>query len=414
MARSISPGRVAHWPWFRVRSSSGPDRRARPTTLSPGMDIPLPPPAARVTLVSGYGPAAWVTPAARRVAAKLRRADPGRVDGHRQVRAVLRGHRVVEQLVGAGQQRHADQGGRGGRGQHHEHHHGRHQAAGDPAGGRPEHRGAVHERAPAAAGGEVTASLVIRPFDQPDHPARVARGQLRAVRDQDQRLPAAVQLEQQPADGLAGGAVQRPGRLVGQQHGRRVDQRPGDGHPLPLPAGQPPGIGVPVLRDAQLVQQPGHRGPGLAARRAGQLGGQQHVVRHGQVVQQVEELEDHPDPAAAEPGQAGFAQRVHPLAGHGDRAAGRLVQPGDQVQQRGLAAARRAHHGDRLAVPDVQAQLGQGRLAARVTLGHLADRDQGIHHSHETQPDPRAAGARWGGLHIHGRPRPTSSGSKGA
>ena len=35
------------------------------------MDSPAPPDAgaARVTLASGYGPAAWVTPAARRVAA---------------------------------------------------------------------------------------------------------------------------------------------------------------------------------------------------------------------------------------------------------------------------------------------------------------------------------------------------------
>ena len=60
---------MAHWPWFRVRSSSGPDRRARPTTVSPGLDSPPPPLAASVTLVSGYGPAARVTPAARRVAA---------------------------------------------------------------------------------------------------------------------------------------------------------------------------------------------------------------------------------------------------------------------------------------------------------------------------------------------------------
>ena len=59
------------------------------------------------------------------------------------------------------------------------------------------------------------------------------------MRDDDEdRLLLAVQVEQQLADGLGGVAVEVAGRLVGQQQDRLVDQRPGDGHALPLAAGQ--------------------------------------------------------------------------------------------------------------------------------------------------------------------------------
>jgi len=69
----------------------------------------------------------------------------------------------------------------------------------------------------------------------------------------------------------------------------------------------------------------------------------------------VEELENRPDLAAAEPGHAGFAERVDPLSGHRDRAAGGPVQAGDQVQQGRLPAAGRAHDRHRLARADRRA-----------------------------------------------------------
>jgi hypothetical protein len=54
--------------------------------------------------------------------------------------------------------------------------------------------------------------------------------------DQDQRLPAGVEVQQQLADRLAGGGVHRPGRLIGQQHRRIIDPGAADRHPLPFPA----------------------------------------------------------------------------------------------------------------------------------------------------------------------------------
>ena len=75
-----------------------------------------------------------------------------------------------------------------------------------------------------------------------------------------------VELLQQVEHRLAGGAVQVAGRLVGQQHRRLGDQRPGDRHPLLLAAGELVG---PVV-DAGGRGRPGPASPrpGGAARPA--------------------------------------------------------------------------------------------------------------------------------------------------
>ena len=97
------------------------------------------------------------------------------------------------------------------------------------------------------------------------------------------------------ADLLSGSGVERPGRLVGQQHDRPVDQRTGDRHPLALAAGEPARVGVPVALDVQRGEQFAGARPCLRPGHPGQLRRQQDVVGDGQVVEQVEELEDHPD-----------------------------------------------------------------------------------------------------------------------
>jgi hypothetical protein len=182
------------------------------------------------------------------------------------------------------------------------------------------------------------------------------------------------------ADLLPGGGVHRAGRLIGQQHRRAVDQGAGDSHPLALTSGQPGWVGIAVLGDPELGQQLGAAGASLAPRHAGELGWQQHVVRDGQVLQQVEELEDHPHLGAPVAGQLRLAQAADPLASDDDDAARRLVQPGDQVQQRGFPAAGGTHHRHRLTRRDLQIHVVQGSGAARhVPFGHLVQPDQVRH-----------------------------------
>jgi len=200
------------------------------------------------------------------------------------------------------------------------------------------------------------------------------------VGDQDEGLPGGVQLEQQLADLLAGRGVERAGRLVGEEQLRPVHQGPCDRDPLPLPAGEPRRVRVPVLPDPQRREQLIDPRPRLRLRLPAELRGQQHVVRDRHVVEQVEELEDHPDPPAPEPRRAGLAEHVDPLITDPHRAARRPVKPGDQVEQRGLSAARRPHHRDGLTVRDRHADIGhRGRPAVFIPFGYVVELHEDTH-----------------------------------
>jgi hypothetical protein len=109
---------------------------------------------------------------------------------------------------------------------------------------------------------------------------------------------------------------------------------------LPLTTRQPARIDVRVLFDAQDVQQLARSTPCLSTPHPDELGGQHHVVAHGQIVQQVEELEDQTNGRSAIPGRRPLGHRadVHPSDEHRSRA--RPIQPGNEVQHRRLPAAR--------------------------------------------------------------------------
>ena len=87
-----------------------------------------------------------------------------------------------------------------------------------------------------------------------------------------------------------------------------------------LAARHPGRVGVAVVLKAHPGKQLAGPRPCLPPGRPGQLGGQQHVVLDGEVVEQVEELEHDPDVPGPEPGQPALAQPVDPPSGHGDRA----------------------------------------------------------------------------------------------
>src|SRR5262249_59368446 len=113
---------------------------------------------------------------------------------------------------------------------------------------------------------------------------------------------------------------------------------------------------------------------------ARQLRGDEDVLQPGQVGQQVEELEDEADVIAPEPGQLRLAQAAEVGPTHGYAAGARLVKPGDEVEERGLAAARRSHDGRELAALDRQRHAVQGSGdAALVDLGDIGQSDQIFH-----------------------------------
>ena len=150
--------------------------------------------------------------------------------------------------------------------------------------------------------------------------------------------------------------IQGRGGFVGQEQLRPLHQRPADADPLTLSARQGVGalgreLGQPeplqqierladiVLRELPQPGAPGVNVPQPAA---------QEVLDHAQPFDQVELLEDHPDPAAAGP-QRLPAERDQIGAFEEDAARGRFHQPVDAAEQRALSRARGTDHdGDAL------------------------------------------------------------------
>ena len=109
-------------------------------------------------------------------------------------------------------------------------------------------------------------------------------------------------------------------------------------------------------------------------RAAGQLEREEDVLLGGQHRQQVEELKDEADVLAAQLGELAVAER-------GDRgpvdphlARGRPVQPGQEMHERRLARARRAHDRGQLALGDRHRDAAQGvhgRVAGAVAAAEV-------------------------------------------
>ena len=122
--------------------------------------------------------------------------------------------------------------------------------------------------------------------------------------------PLAVELLEGLHDLAAGAGVEVAGRLVGQQQLRLADQRPGDGDPLLLTAGELRGLVPHAVAEPDGVER--GRGPfaALALReRRGRAAAaprcRSPVVRD----EQLEGLEDEPDRLVAQHGQLGVGQR---------------------------------------------------------------------------------------------------------
>ena len=92
--------------------------------------------------------------------------------------------------------------------------------------------------------------------------------------------------------------VERARDLVEQQQPRLHRQRPDDGHALLLSAGEPVGILVALVREAEAVEELVRASVGLRPSQPQRLPRpERDVVEHGHVREEVERLEDDPDPA---------------------------------------------------------------------------------------------------------------------
>jgi hypothetical protein len=183
---------------------------------------------------------------------------------------------------------------------------------------------------------------------------------------------------QQGKDLAAGRRVQVARRLVGEHHRRAGDERAGDGHALLLAARELGRAVAEAVGQADLLDE--FVEPLRVRLAAGQLERQGDVLGRGEHREQVEELEDEADVVAPQAGERGVVELGDVEAGDGHVARRGLVQTGEDVHQRRLARARRAHHGGQVAGGDVDADAAQGvdgGVAGAVAPDDVAGADDG-------------------------------------
>jgi hypothetical protein len=171
--------------------------------------------------------------------------------------------------------------------------------------------------------------------------------------------------------------VEVAGRLVGEQQGRMVDERPRDRDALLLTARQLVREVVELGREADEPQDVRHLAADLLAVLA------EHLQRVGDVVvdravrQELVVLEHDAD-VAAQVGDAAARDLAQRAAGDRDLALARLELFLEQADAGRLPAARRADQEHELAAADAHRGLVDRDGAAVVDLGDIAE----LHHRH--------------------------------
>ena len=160
-------------------------------------------------------------------------------------------------------------------------------------------------------------------------------------------------------------------RLVGQDDFRVADDGPRDGHALTLSAGELRGE---VLHAVAQAHPGEHFLGGAAAFLRGDVAVEErqlHVVKHAERGDEVEALEDEAERAVAEGSELLVLHAAGLLPVNLDAARRGRVEQAQHVEQRGLAAARRAHDADKLSFADVQVDILQSQGFNLVGAIHL-------------------------------------------
>ncbi len=199
------------------------------------------------------------------------------------------------------------------------------------------------------------------------------------VGDQQHGMTLLVELAQQAHDLFAAMAVERAGRLVGENDGAAVHQRARDRDALLLAAGK---LARPMLQpvaQAERGQDFVGAGDALGMRHPGVDRRHFDVFRRRRGRQQIVLLEDEAEGLAPQVGARVAVELGDFAAVEAIGAAGRPVEQADEIHQGRLAGTGSAHDGDELAGLDVERDAVQhlGRhVAAVIDLDDVAQGDQ--------------------------------------
>ncbi len=206
----------------------------------------------------------------------------------------------------------------------------------------------------------VVPCATIRPFGHHDHAVGVLRDQLHVVGDDQDRPSLVVELTQESQQLVGPRAVLPEGRFVQREHGRTRHQRGADGEAPLLAAGEQERVRLRLAGEPESREE---RFGAVADLIVGQMLKAQAVrdlVEHGvrdELVLGV--LEDEADPRRECAGVGAADVESVDV----DRAARRGDDPGDRLDETGLACAVRADDGNELAAADVEVDMMQDRAA---------------------------------------------------
>jgi len=171
---------------------------------------------------------------------------------------------------------------------------------------------------------------------------------------------AALELLQLVAGEVAELGVEVGERLVEEEHIRVAHHRPGQGHPLPLTAGELPGLALQQPVDAEHLCRPLHLAgdavPGCALR----LEREGDVLCHREMRVERVALEDHRDLPGAR------REIVDQPPADQDVAGGLGLQSGDHPEQRGLSTTRRPEEHQELALVDREVDAVHGGVTGEL------------------------------------------------
>src|SRR5688572_20795451 len=200
-------------------------------------------------------------------------------------------------------------------------------------------------------------SVLVRDFTRADvQPPLAALGELHIVRDEDERRAAlAVHLEEKIDHVLAGGGIEVPGGLVGEEELGFGHEGARDGHTLLLAAGELARIVSEAFAQAHALEHLAR-----AARRvrsAKELERQHHVLERGERGQELERLEHEAHHAAAKLRAPVLVEREEVGAVDPHAPARGNVQSGEESEKRGLSRARRAQDRHGLPFPHFEGRV---------------------------------------------------------
>src|SRR5262249_52864520 len=225
-----------------------------------------------------------------------------------------------------------------------------------------------------------------------------------------------TQVEQEIGDLLSAGAVEIPGRLIGQQQFRLTDDGARNRHALTLAARKPGDQAVGTIIQADPAQH--HPGAGITmlGRHAAAKKRKLDVFQRREGRDEVEFLEHDADTQTPQPYPILFLANRPPLPDHMPRS--RIIDAAQDIDEAALAAAAGADNCNTIALPDLQVDVSQRRYRAAVmNPADAAQRDQrscagrpvvtgapvdGLNHA-----DPTSLNAPWTGTPaVVGFPNP--------